>query len=68
MPADTSEPDRHARTGGSRAAGGRDAQSIQTAQSPCPVCGGRLEEVRQNLVCGRCRTICETCCEGGPET
>jgi hypothetical protein len=31
----------------------------------CPVCGGRLVEVRAKLQCSRCRTICETCCEGG---
>jgi hypothetical protein len=31
----------------------------------CPVCGGRLMEIRGKLQCTRCRTICETCCEGG---
>lgn len=31
----------------------------------CPACGGRLIEVRAKLICSRCRTICETCCEGG---
>ncbi|MGH7127844.1 MAG: hypothetical protein ACREIV_04710 [Planctomycetaceae bacterium] len=31
----------------------------------CPVCGGRLVEIRQKLVCDRCHAICETCCEGG---
>ena len=31
----------------------------------CPVCGGRLIEIRAKLQCARCRTICETCCEGG---
>ena len=31
----------------------------------CPVCGGRLVEQRGKLICSRCRTICETCCEGG---
>lgn len=31
----------------------------------CPVCGGRLVEIRAKLQCARCRTICETCCEGG---
>lgn len=38
-------------------------------QSPvttaCPVCGGRLIEIRAKLQCSRCHTICETCCEGG---
>ncbi len=31
----------------------------------CPVCGGHLIEIRQKWQCERCRTICETCCEGG---
>ena len=31
----------------------------------CPVCGGPLVEQRGKLICSRCRTICETCCEGG---
>ncbi|MEM6472587.1 MAG: transposase [Planctomycetota bacterium] len=32
----------------------------------CPVCRGRtLIEIRGKLQCSRCRTICETCCEGG---
>lgn len=31
----------------------------------CPVCGGSLIEIRGKLQCGRCHTICETCCEGG---
>lgn len=32
----------------------------------CPVCGGRLIEIRAKLQCSHCHTICETCCEGGP--
>ncbi|GIS60880.1 MAG: hypothetical protein CM1200mP2_31050 [Planctomycetaceae bacterium] len=36
------------------------------ASSPaCPVCGGQLIEIRHKLVCSRCHSICETCCEGG---
>lgn len=31
----------------------------------CPVCGGKLIEIRAKLQCARCHTICETCCEGG---
>jgi hypothetical protein len=31
----------------------------------CPACGGPLVEIKAKLVCARCRTICETCCEGG---
>ena len=31
----------------------------------CPACGGQLLEIRAKLQCSRCRSICETCCEGG---
>ncbi len=31
----------------------------------CPACAGRLIEIRGKLICSRCRTICETCCDGG---
>ena len=31
----------------------------------CQICGGRLMEIRAKLVCERCHTIWETCCEGG---
>ena len=37
----------------------------QPARPACPSCGGPLFEVRAKLQCARCRTICETCCEGG---
>jgi hypothetical protein len=33
---------------------------------PCPVCQGETFEIRAKLVCRRCGTILETCCEGGP--
>jgi hypothetical protein len=36
-----------------------------TCRPACPVCGGRLIEIRGKLQCGQCHTICETCCEGG---
>jgi hypothetical protein len=32
----------------------------------CPVCGAAPVEQKMKLVCPRCRTILETCCEGGP--
>ena len=32
----------------------------------CPVCAGETREIRAKLVCRRCGTILETCCEGGP--
>lgn len=45
---------------------GKLSQREPMAASPaCPVCGGRLIEIRAKLQCSRCRTICETCCEGG---
>jgi hypothetical protein len=31
----------------------------------CPVCGGKLIEIRAKFQCSRCHRICETCCEGG---
>ncbi|MBS0207578.1 MAG: hypothetical protein JSS27_01365 [Planctomycetes bacterium] len=31
----------------------------------CPVCGGRLIDIRAKLQCADCHRICETCCEGG---
>jgi hypothetical protein len=38
---------------------------IGEARPACPACGGPLVERRGKLICSRCRTICETCCEGG---
>ena len=40
-------------------------ESYLSSSPSCPVCGGRLVELRGKLVCSRCHTICETCCEGG---
>jgi hypothetical protein len=38
----------------------------RTSRPACPVCGGGpLVEQRGKLICSKCRTICETCCEGG---
>lgn len=31
----------------------------------CPVCGGRLFDIRSKQQCSQCHRICETCCEGG---
>lgn len=31
----------------------------------CPVCGGKLVEIRAKFHCADCHRICETCCEGG---
>lgn len=33
----------------------------------CPACTGRLLEVRGQMRCARCHTLCEADCEGGPE-
>lgn len=40
-------------------------RSAETCQAACPVCGGKLIEIRHKLQCVQCHTICETCCEGG---
>ncbi len=36
-----------------------------TGVAGCPVCGGKLIEIRAKFHCSRCHRICETCCEGG---
>jgi hypothetical protein len=38
---------------------------VACAAPSCPVCGGRLIEIRAKLQCSTCGRICETCCEGG---
>ncbi len=40
---------------------------LPAACPACPVCGGELISIRSKLQCTRCHTICETCCEGGPQ-
>jgi hypothetical protein len=40
-------------------------ETSKPPQPACPVCGGLLIEIRAKMVCSRCHTICETCCEGG---
>ncbi|MBV8127232.1 MAG: hypothetical protein JO114_06140 [Planctomycetaceae bacterium] len=40
-------------------------QTRDSCPPSCPVCGGKLIEQRGKLICSRCHTICETCCEGG---
>ncbi|WP_157609873.1 hypothetical protein [Roseimaritima ulvae] len=41
-------------------------QCPTTAENPaCPVCGGKLVDIRAKLQCSKCHRICETCCEGG---
>ena len=37
----------------------------EVGRPACPACGGRLVERKGKLICSRCHTICETCCEGG---
>lgn len=31
----------------------------------CQACGGELMDIRGKMVCTRCFTINETCCDGG---
>lgn len=33
----------------------------------CWVCGGKLLDIRGKLVCNSCRTVNETCCDGGQQ-
>lgn len=33
----------------------------------CPACGGSLQMIRLKLICSRCHTIVETCCDGGSQ-
>lgn len=33
-------------------------------EEACPVCGGRLVQIKAKVVCERCRRIAEGCCEG----
>jgi Zn finger protein HypA/HybF involved in hydrogenase expression len=48
------------------ATGKKDATPEHEPSKPaCPVCGGKLIEIRAKLQCSRCHTINETCCEGG---
>lgn len=37
----------------------------ESGMAGCPVCGGKLIEIRAKFHCSRCHRICETCCEGG---
>ncbi|MFP6576602.1 MAG: hypothetical protein VB857_00350 [Pirellulaceae bacterium] len=42
-----------------------DKNLLDHGRAACPVCQGKLIEIRGKLQCSRCYTICETCCEGG---
>jgi hypothetical protein len=46
---------------------GREMESPASSECSraCQICGGQLVEIRAKLVCERCHTIWETCCEGG---
>ncbi|MFM7250982.1 MAG: hypothetical protein ACKO5R_13865 [Planctomycetaceae bacterium] len=54
---------RVSRAGGEGGASGGDGCDAQ--RPACPVCGGRLIEIRAKFQCQQCHRICETCCEGG---
>jgi hypothetical protein len=35
----------------------------EACRSACPVCGGRLLDIRRKLCCIQCHRIVETCCD-----
>ena len=35
----------------------------KTDRQACPVCGGRLLDIRRKLCCAQCHSIIETCCD-----
>lgn len=41
--------------------------AAKSCRPVCPICGGRLLEIRAKLHCSECHTILETCCEGGAQ-
>ncbi|MEM1069005.1 MAG: DUF5522 domain-containing protein [Planctomycetota bacterium] len=40
-------------------------KETEKSEPACPVCGSHLIEIRTKMVCSKCHTICETCCDGG---
>ena len=40
--------------------------SVGPVTTMCPICAVTGIEIRGKLVCPKCHTILETCCEGGP--
>jgi len=59
------QPERVQMTESDIVRGGNAACPDRTQSPACPLCGGPLIEIKQKLQCSQCRTICETCCEGG---
>ncbi len=39
------------------------AAEEKTDRQACPVCGGRLLDIRRKLCCAQCHSIIETCCD-----
>jgi hypothetical protein len=35
----------------------------ESSRPACPVCGGRLIDIRRKLCCTNCHSIIETCCD-----
>jgi hypothetical protein len=40
-----------------------EADREETERPACPVCGGRLLDIRRKLCCVQCHNIIETCCD-----
>ncbi len=40
---------------------------VRECREACPVCDGRVVPMRGKLICERCRSIVETCCDGGKQ-
>ncbi len=55
----------HAATAGRFEGPARETSANPGCTRACPVCGGRLIDIRHKLHCERCHSIVETCCEGG---
>jgi GNAT superfamily N-acetyltransferase len=41
----------------------QEADREEAASPACPVCGGRLLDIRRKLCCEQCHNIIETCCD-----
>jgi hypothetical protein len=42
-----------------------DVVVVRECREACPVCDGQVVPIRGKLICSRCRSIVETCCDGG---
>jgi hypothetical protein len=46
-----------------RPADDSDSHEKEADGPACPVCGGRLVDIRRKLCCEQCHSIVETCCD-----